>query len=159
MKKIRVSIDERGRNVRGYRAFVRKAAEQVLQKLAIPYPCELSVLITDDETIGELNSRYRGVERPTDVLAFPMGEGHRMSTPPEDMANLLMGDVVISIETAIRQAAENHQSIEDEIALLITHGILHLMGYDDETEKELTVMRRATDEILRTIDIEALRKK
>jgi probable rRNA maturation factor len=80
---------------------------------------ELSVLLTDDNTIRDLNRRYRGVDAPTDVLAF------------EQEGGALLGDVVISVETAQRQATEQGHSLDREVGLLLAHGVLHLLGWDD----------------------------
>lgn len=79
---------------------------------------ELSVLLTCDETIRELNRTYRSIDKPTDVLSFPTGD------------DALIGDVVISIETARRQAVDYDAPIKEELARLLIHGALHLMGFD-----------------------------
>ncbi len=86
--------------------------------------CEISLLITDDETVRELNRNFRGKDKATDVLSFPMGE--------DDM----LGDIVISADTAKRQAAEAGIPLERETAFLYIHGMLHLLGYDHETGPE-----------------------
>jgi probable rRNA maturation factor len=79
----------------------------------------LSVLLTDDAAMRELNRRYRGADEATDVLAFPQDGGG------------LLGDVVISVETAQRQAAERGHSLDREVGLLLAHGVLHLLGWED----------------------------
>jgi probable rRNA maturation factor len=93
---------------------------------------ELSILICDDATIRELNLRHRGKDRPTDVLAFAMREGPRLGGRGE-----LLGDVVISLPTARRQARARRRRLWDEVTLLLAHGLLHLLGYDhrDDTEE------------------------
>jgi probable rRNA maturation factor len=78
--------------------------------------------------MAELNHAYRGVTGPTDVLAFPMREGRFGAVSPD-----LLGDVVISVETAARQARARRADVGGELALLLVHGILHLVGYDHET--------------------------
>ncbi len=85
---------------------------------------EVSILITDDKEIRRLNSLYRGKDSPTDVLSFPMGD--RVG------GRLLLGDVVISLDTAGRQARELGHTIEEEIQRLLVHGVIHLLGYDHE---------------------------
>jgi len=85
---------------------------------------ELSVYITDDEEIRELNKVYRNKDRPTDVLSFPLGE--------EANGYKILGDVVISQDTAQRQAKELGHSLEEEVKRLLVHGIVHLLGYDHE---------------------------
>ncbi len=86
------------------------------------------MLITDDTTVKELNKIYRGKDKPTDVLSFPMGD--------EIEGRLLLGDVVISADTAYRQAVEEGITVEEKILQLLIHGILHLIGYDHEKGKE-----------------------
>ncbi len=92
---------------------------------------ELSILFTSDEYIAELNQRYRGKEGPTDVLAFPMQD------PMQDVANgfpetAMLGDVAISVDTALRDADDLKEPLERTIDRLLIHGILHLLGYDHE---------------------------
>lgn len=89
---------------------------------------EVGCLLVTDRRIRALNRRYRGEDFPTDVLAFPQGEG---GGPPGHPG--LLGDVVISVETAARQAARAGNSLEREAALLLIHGILHLLGHDHAT--------------------------
>ncbi len=85
---------------------------------------ELSVLLVDDARIAELNTEWRGVQGPTDVLSFPQGAG------------ALLGDLVISVDTAKRQGAARGHSLETELRILMVHGVLHLMGYDHEVDEE-----------------------
>ncbi len=94
--------------------------------MAVARPkAECSVLLVDDSAMAELNHAYRGVTGPTDVLAFPMTEGRFGAISPD-----LLGDVVISAETAARQARVRKADVRGELALLLVHGILHLVGYD-----------------------------
>ena len=97
---------------------------------------EVSVLLTDDPRMTELNREYRGINAPTDVLAFAMREGE----DSEMVAPNMLGDVVISLETAERQAITEKHSLEEEVSFLTVHGVLHLLGYDHQTEKEAAVM-------------------
>jgi rRNA maturation RNase YbeY len=92
---------------------------------------ELSILVTDDASIQQLNKEYRDKDSATDVLSFPQFEEDDDHDDPEFPCNLL-GDVVISIETATCQAKEHDLSTEEELILLLIHGILHLLGYDHE---------------------------
>ncbi len=115
--------------------------------------CEVSVLLTDDADIKHLNRDYRGIDAPTDVLAFAMRDGEDGHINPN-----LLGDVVISLETAARHVVTGnlfsathssletekheitHGSLETEVVLLAVHGVLHLLGYDHQTQEEATVM-------------------
>ncbi len=103
---------------------------------------ELSVLLCDDRTMRRLNRRYRKRDRPTDVLAFSMQEGEAVIT-----TNLL-GDVVISLDTATRQARRGDRSIIAEVTHLLAHGLLHLLGYDHQTPSEATQMDSLTARLL-----------
>ena len=111
---------------------------------------ELGILFVGDQRMRGLNRRYRGKDRTTDVLAFAMREAARpqVSCLMRDM----LGDVVISIPTARRQAKEAGRSLDEELACLLVHGILHLCGYDHERgEKEARRMHRRERMILRSI--------
>lgn len=135
-------------------ASVHTVAEAVLTKLGIShtsdYP-EVSVLLTDDETIQAINSEYRGIERPTDVLSFPMFE--RADLPDTFKEGISLGDIVISMERMRAQAKEYGHSEERELAFLVTHGMLHLLGHDHEEESERLEMERLQDEILDELGI------
>lgn len=147
----RVLIDIDGDHIQGYKAYAAAAAEQVLNILAPADPCELSILLVDDRKIRELNRIHRSTDSPTDVLAFSQREGEALTDPPVKKAYSLIGDVVISIETAHRQAEENHEPPRKEVALLITHGILHLFGYDDGNPDEYEKMMTRSNEILEVL--------
>jgi probable rRNA maturation factor len=107
---------------------------------------EVSILLTDDEHIKELNRDYRGIDEPTDVLAFAQMEGEPIGC---EMNDGLLGDVVISVETAQRQAEEHGHSLDEEIDVLLAHGLLHLLGYDHENSEDAKVMFAKQEEILR----------
>jgi probable rRNA maturation factor len=123
---------------------MRSALRQAATTLSIPKASELSLLLTDDARIRDLNREYRGKDEATDVLSFPQ----------DDPELLILGDVAISIETAVRQAGTAGWSLESELSLLAVHGILHLMGLDDETESGAIAMEMRTREILSDASIE-----
>ena len=114
---------------------IKKAVNTVLREERFSRAAEVSVTIVTDESIHEMNLEARGVDRPTDVLSFPVFD--------EDfgVGRAVLGDIVISHETATRQASEYGHSVEREIAFLTVHSMLHLLGYDHETspgdEKEM----------------------
>jgi probable rRNA maturation factor len=131
-------------------ATVRRRASKMLAYLALR-GVELSIALVDDPTIQELNRAYRRKDKPTDVLAFPMVEhdpaGRRGRRGPVDpMAwRGMLGDVIVSIDTAARQAARRSRPLLDEVTMLLGHGLLHLLGYDHRTsaeEREMTVRTR-----------------
>lgn len=106
---------------------------------------ELGILLVGDQRMKSLNHRYRGKDRTTDVLAFAMREA------PHASAGLL-GDVVIAVPTAVRQAKEGGRSLDEELTVLLVHGILHLCGYDHErSEQEARRMQRRERMVLRSI--------
>lgn len=109
---------------------------------------ELTILITGDEQIQELNKRYRGVNAPTDVLSFSVvGAREAFVTPPE--ASPYLGDIVVSYPRAVEQAQEYGHSVEEEMDLLAVHGLLHLLGYDHETEAKRRAMWAKQEHILK----------
>ena len=105
---------------------VGKIATETLNALVYP-DAELSISLVSDKKITELNRNYLQRNRPTDVLAFPMNEGEFGEINPN-----LLGDVVVSVETALAQADKQDHSLDEELCLLVIHGILHLVGFDHE---------------------------
>lgn len=110
---------------------------------------EVSVLLTDDFHMTELNLEYRGIDAPTDVLAFAMCEAE----DNELISHNMLGDVVISLETAERQATTEKHSLEEEVAFLTVHGMLHLLGYDHQTQEEAAVMFNKQETILKHLKV------
>jgi probable rRNA maturation factor len=127
------------------RRLLRSRAARVLQALSRTRS-ELSIALVDDATIAGLNSRYRGESRATDVLSFSLLEGE-----DKDRSGNLLGDVVISVETAARQARRAHRGLDAEIARLLIHGTLHLLGYDHQTDDEARTMRAEERRLWRVI--------
>lgn len=129
---------------------VRRAVETTLDYEQYENPIEVSVTFTDNEGIRELNRKFRNIDRPTDVLSFPLfdytGESEE---PPVDEFVGMLGDIVISLEQAKKQAEEFGHSFEREAAFLTVHSMLHLLGYDHEAGgDEEADMRRRQREIL-----------
>ena len=142
-----VSLRSRGLERRSVRlGELRWRAEAMLEHLDLS-EAELSILLCSDEIIRELNSRYRAKDRPTDVLAFAMQEG---STGAPETG--LLGDVVISIPTATRQARERDRPIIAEVTFLLAHGLLHLVGYDHATARQEREMSARTEELLAAVE-------
>lgn len=107
---------------------------------------EVSIAFVDDAYIHQLNRDYRGVDRPTDVLSFPMDE-------EPDEGEALLGDIAVSLETALRQAGEYGHSADREIGFLIVHGTLHLLGFDHEDEGDGKVMRELEEATLARLSL------
>jgi probable rRNA maturation factor len=126
-------------------AALQELARAVLRAEQVP-PSELSILLTGDEVLRELNRTYRGIDLPTDVLSFAQGDGTQLARPDGTPAHL--GDVVVSVETARRQAKEYGQSLDDEARHLLVHGVLHLLGYDHETPEDAARMKSREEAFL-----------
>lgn len=142
------TVDIRCRRIRGAvdPRTVKRRAIKLLGEVG-ETAAELSILLCDDRTIHELNRSYRNVDRPTDVLSFPLLDGE------EDQPGVprALGDVVISVETASRQAAQRRRRLVDEITTLLIHGLLHLLGHAHERARERTAMEARTAELERAV--------
>jgi probable rRNA maturation factor len=121
MRKNRVLVKKRVRGVES--KLLNKIAHRALEVLGLN-KAELSIVLVSDAQIRRLNKLYRNKDKPTDVLSFPIGE------KVEDW--LILGDIVISVDTARRQAKELGHSLEEELKRLLVHGLVHLLGYDHE---------------------------
>jgi probable rRNA maturation factor len=121
---------------------IEQAAAKTLAKLAVASEVDLTILLTDDSQIHQLNLEYLGVDAPTDVLAFPAGY-----IDPDSKARYL-GDVIISYERANAQAQAGGHTLEQEIELLVVHGTLHLLGHDHADPDQKAKMWAVQAEIL-----------
>ena len=115
--------------------------------------CQLSVVITSDAEVHALNRQYAGEDRATDVLSFSQEEGEPFAVPPDEPRRL--GDVIISLETADQQATEAGHDLDAELAHLLAHGILHLLGYDHAEPEEEAAMREQERAVLAKAGVEA----
>lgn len=130
---------------------LRLAALAPLIHQRVEEACELAVVVTDDAALHELNRRHRGVDAPTDVLAFPdETRGPFVGAPGQPR---YLGDVVISFSRAEAQAEEAGHSTQAELQLLAVHGALHLLGYDDESEEQRARMWAIQSEILKALQV------
>jgi probable rRNA maturation factor len=124
---------------------VKKIAERMLRALKME-AAELSILLTDDAAIQRLNREHRNKDTPTDVLAFPLMD------PDDESLNTLeggaLGDVVISLDTALVQANQRGVELVDEVRALLAHGLLHLIGYDHQTDAEELEMNTAAERLV-----------
>lgn len=114
---------------------------------------EVDITIVDDEEIHQLNRDYRNVDRPTDVLSFALDEDDEDEPELLEGQLHLLGDIIISAETAARQAEEFGHGLEREIVYLAVHGLLHLLGYDHMVEEDKVIMRAKEEEALRAINL------
>ena len=145
-------------------SLAKTVIEGALDLIDCPYEAEVNLLLTENEEIQQMNRQFRQIDRPTDVLSFPMIEFNF----PEDFSavneesdedfnpesgELLLGDIVISKEKVIEQAKAYGHSVEREYAFLITHSVLHLSGYDHMEEDERLIMEQKQKEILTHLGI------
>jgi len=122
---------------------IEQLAKFTLKKKKVPESLQLSIALVTEEKIKELNAKYRGITAPTDVLSFPMLEDLSQTQLPQ-----LLGDVVICPQIAAQQARRFRHSLNDEICLLLVHGILHLLGYNHKKEAEARKMKVEEEKIL-----------
>ncbi len=128
---------------------VREAVISTLDYEGFYNDCQVSVTFTDNEGIREINREYRGIDKETDVLSFPLTAFDGTEEPPTDEPEVSLGDIVISVEKAKAQADEFGHSFEREVAFLCVHSMLHLLGYDHvNSDEEDAEMRRRQREIL-----------
>ncbi|MFH1560681.1 MAG: rRNA maturation RNase YbeY [Chloroflexota bacterium] len=141
------------------KSWLRKVAEQALDTQDETRPLSISLVIADDETVHNLNREYRGLDETTDVLAFPLWESRENEAletdgfflPPEETAPV--GEIVISYPQAARQARDGKRPIRAEMALLIVHGVLHLLGYDHADPQQESRMWAKQDEVLARVPL------
>ncbi len=131
------------------------AAALDVGKFDVPKYAELSLVLTDDAHIRELNRTWRGHDKPTNVLSFPAGEGGEPDVS-DDYSDqpMLIGDIVIARETLEREASEEGKSIDDHFAHLLVHGFVHLMGYDHENEVDAEEMEAVERQILAGLGVQ-----
>lgn len=133
-----------------YAALANEVAEKVLEMEQCPYEAQVNLVLTDNEEIKRVNTEFRDIQAPTDVLSFPMIP---FESPAEysiveedesyfdlDTDELLLGDIMISVDKVFAQAEEYGHSVKREFCFLVAHSMLHLLGYDHMTEEEAKVM-------------------
>lgn len=142
-----------------YSQVIKQTVEAALDFLKCPYDCEVNVLLTDNDTIKKINNEQRGIDSATDVLSFPLvdytvpGDFGDIGRNPCDYINLttdelMLGDIVISVDRVYEQAASYNHSKTRELAFLVAHSMLHLAGYDHMEDEERIVMENMQEQIL-----------
>lgn len=139
---MKTAIANYNRRYRPNRAFIKKIIVKILKLIKRPLKMELEVVFLDDKRMRELNRRYKNKDRATDVLSFRIER-------EEFGSEGLLGEIFISLDTALRNSKIFKIRFEDEIALYIIHGLLHIFGYDDRTRKEKSRMSKRQNHILR----------
>lgn len=135
---------------------INKVTQTVLELEGIKHDLNIYITLTNNEEIHKINKEYRQVDRPTDVLSFPMYEREEIQFLREeklDDVEEILGDIIISIPKVKEQSEEYGHSYERELAYLTTHGMLHLLGYDHMIEEEKIVMREHEEKVLEKLNI------
>ncbi|WDC83906.1 rRNA maturation RNase YbeY [Caloramator sp. mosi_1] len=143
---------------------IKNAVESTISYENFNKPYELSIIITDNSEIKEINKQFRGIDKETDVLSFPMlefddgyYEDGEVEIDIEDInpesGAVVLGDMVISLEKAKEQSIEYGHSFERELAFLVVHSMLHLLGYDHEEDDDRLIMRHKEEEILNNLGL------
>jgi probable rRNA maturation factor len=130
-----------------FRPIAYKVCCKVLQTEKYPFLSEVSLTLVSDEVIRDLNRQYRKIDKPTDVLSFLMGE------PNYEDKSVNLGDIIISVPTAKRQAAQYGHSLGREMAFLTVHGMLHLLGYDHVAKSDEKIMIAKQNQVLQSMGI------
>ena len=147
-----------------YEKLAERVIEFSLDHEGFPYECEVNLTLTDNEGIHEINREYREIDNPTDVLSFPMlsyeqaGDFSKLEEDYDDNFNpdtgeIILGDIIISVDKVVEQAESYGHSIEREFAFLIVHSMLHLFGYDHMTPEEAAEMEEKQRVILNELQI------
>ncbi len=135
---------------------VHRAVVKALELGQGPQNAQIGLLIVDDEAIQQINRQFRAVDRPTDVLSFPLLEPGATPAAQDidpETGEVMLGDIVVSLPMAERQAVEYGHSLEREIAFLCVHGTLHLLGHDHEEEGDRKRMRALEEEVLAALHL------
>jgi probable rRNA maturation factor len=146
MLEVAIEADEEWDSSRSWVELVRGAAEAAIAESAFPHLAasprhvEISVLLTDDDTVRELNAEYREKDKPTNVLSFPMTDPNDLRDTKVDGPELLLGDIVLARGVCEAEAMQKGVSVDDHATHLIVHGTLHLLGYDHDDDDEASEM-------------------
>ena len=147
-----------------YENIARQVIEQALESEGCPYEAEVNLLLTSDEGIHEINLEYRGIDAPTDVLSFPQieyeapadfswAESHETDCFHPETGELLLGDIIVSLDKVVEQAEKYRHGRKREFAFLIAHSMLNLLGYDHMTEEEAADMEARQSSVLACLNI------
>ena len=146
-----------------YEVLANRVVEAALDYEAFPFECEVNLTLTDNDGIWEINREYRNIDNPTDVLSFPMlsyetaGDFSKLEDDDTnfnpDTGEIMLGDIIISVDKVVEQAGNYGHSTEREFAFLILHSMLHLFGYDHMTPEDAAVMEEKQRNILEKMQI------
>ncbi|MGG7077953.1 rRNA maturation RNase YbeY [Clostridium sardiniense] len=163
-----IYVDDRQDKIEVTDEFIKKLESVIsfaLKEEEVYIDCEISMLFVDNEEIRDINNETRGIDRATDVLSFPMLDYDNKKVFKEvykdnnfdatfmDGEELVLGDIVLSLERTLEQSKEYNHSFEREACYLVVHSVLHLLGYDHMEDEDKKIMRRREEEILGKLDI------
>lgn len=142
-----------------YEGIAEMVINQVLEEEGCPYEAEVNLFLTSDEEIHQMNLTYRQIDRPTDVLSFPQveytapadfswAEEHELDCFNPDTGELMLGDIIVSLDKVQEQAEKYNHGTKREFAFLIAHSMLHLLGYDHMTDEEAAHMEARQSAVL-----------
>jgi probable rRNA maturation factor len=161
----RIDIENEQTSVKiedSYCELLKKTALACLASENVAMGCEISIILTDDASIRQINREFRSIDRPTDVLSFPLVQlqnGDIQDTEGDydlDEGLLLLGDIVISMETAVAQAQQYGHPLERELAFLASHGVFHLLGYDHMEKEEEAIMMSKQEAVLEGLGLKRI---
>ncbi|MBQ8298769.1 MAG: rRNA maturation RNase YbeY [Clostridia bacterium] len=138
---------------------IRTVVDTVLREENVIKKLDVYITLTNNENIQKINAEHRNIDKPTDVLSFPMFEREEIPNlkmaedDSKEQEEMMLGDIIVSVEKVREQAEEYGHSFKRELAYLVTHGMLHLLGYDHMIDEEKVVMRKREEEILEILDI------
>lgn len=163
-----IYVDNRQEKIEASEEFIeslKKVINFALKEEEVDLECEVSLLFVDNEEIREINNDTRQIDRETDVLSFPMLDyenkqvfkecykDHQFSESDFDGEELVLGDIVLSLEKALEQSKEYNHSFEREASYLVVHSVLHLLGYDHMEDDDKVIMRKREEELLGELKI------
>lgn len=138
---------------------IKTVVDTVLKEEKVLKQLDVYITLTNNDNIQKINAEHRNIDKPTDVLSFPMYERGEISNLKredeslEEHEEMMLGDIIVSVEKVREQAEEYGHSFRRELAYLVTHGMLHLLGYDHMIDEEKVIMRKREEEILEILDI------
>lgn len=150
---LKIDSDLWGNNNKEWENFFKPAANETLNRFDWETSVEISIVLTNDSAIQKLNREYRGKDNPTNVLSFPSFDDEEENHLFDKHHPVLLGDLVFSFETIQKEAVDSKKSFSDHLTHLCVHGLLHLLGFDHETDKEAEEMEALEVEILSKLNI------
>ena len=138
---------------------IRVVVDTVLREESVVKKIDVYITLTNNDNIQKINAEHRNIDRPTDVLSFPMFEREEITNlkiedeDNEEHEEMMLGDIIVSVEKVREQAEEYGHSFKRELAYLITHGMLHLLGYDHMIDEEKVIMREHEEKVLEKLNI------